>query len=103
MKIIDEHLDVVCKNELGEVKIYAEDYDESTDEVRIRTNIRDDQLNRGWIGDLTYSTRKSYDIESCHQIENIAKSTHNDVLLASVTVYGINDRTITWEYRFLKK
>jgi uncharacterized Fe-S cluster-containing radical SAM superfamily enzyme len=103
MKIIDEYLDIVCKNALGEVKIYADDYDESTDEIRIRTNIRDDQLNRGWIGDLTYSTRKAYDIESCHQIENIAQSTHNDVLLASVTVYSINDRAITWEYRFLKK
>lgn len=103
MKIIDEYLDVICKNELVEIQIYAEDYDESTDEIRIRTSIRDDQLNRGWIGDLTYSSRKAYNIESGHQVENIAQSTHNDVLLASVTVYGINDRTITWEYRFLKK
>ena len=103
MKIIDKYLDIVCKNELGEIQIYAEDYDEFTDEIKIRTNIRDDQLKRGWIGDLTYSTRLAYDIESYQHIENIAQSTHNDVLLASVTVYGINDRTITWEYRFLKK
>lgn len=103
MKVIDEDLDITCKNELCEVKVYSNDYDESTDEIRIRTNVRDDQLNRGWIGDLTYSTRKSYDVESCHQVENIAKATYNDVLLASVTVYGINDGVITWEYRFLKK
>ena len=103
MKIVDRHLDIVCKNELGEIQVYAEDYDESTDEIRIRTNIREDQLNRGWIGDLTYSTRMAYDIESYQPVENIAQSTHNNVLLASVTVYGINDKTITWEYRFLKK
>jgi hypothetical protein len=103
MKIIYEYLDIVCQNASGEIKIYAEDYDESTDEIRIRSSIRDDQLNRGWIGDLTYSTRKAYEIDSCHEIEDIARATYNDVLLASITVYSINDRAIIWEYRFLKK
>ncbi len=103
MNIIYEQLDVVCKNASGEIRIYAEDYDESTDEIRIRSMIRNDQLDRGWIGDLTYSTGKAYDIESAHKIDNVVRATYNDVLLANVIAYSINDRAITWEYRFLKK
>lgn len=103
MNVIYRHLDIVCKDELGEIEIYAEDYDECIDEIKIRTDIRNDRLNRGWMGDLTYSTKKAYSLESGTAIENIAKSTYNDVLLASVTLYSAADRAITWEYRFLKK
>lgn len=103
MNIVYRYLDIVCKNALGEIEIYAEDYDECIDEIKIRTDIRDDGLSRGWIGDLTYSTRKAYSVESGTEIENVAKSTYNDVLLANITLYSTRDGVITWEYRFLKK
>ena len=104
MDVIYRYLDIVCKNALsGEIKLYSEDYDESIDEIKIRTSIRNENLNRGWIGDLTYSTEKAYDIESAKEIENVAKSTYNDALLASITVYNMDMGHITWEYRFLKK
>ena len=104
MDVIYRYLDIVCKNALGEeVKLYSEDYDECIDEIKIRTSIRNENLNRGWIGDLTYSTEKAYDIETTKEVENIAKSTYNDVLLASITVYNMDEGHITWEYRFLKK
>ena len=103
MNVVYEGLDVICKNAFGEVKIYAGDYDESTDEIRIRSGIRNDQLNRGWIGDLICSTKKAYNFESWDKIDDVEMTTYNDVLLASVTVYSISDRVITWEYRFLKK
>ena len=103
MKVVYRYLDVVCKNTSGEVKIYSEDYDESIDEIRIRTGIRNDQLERGWIGDLTYSTRKAYEIECGNETENVAQSTYNDVLLASITVCNVDEGVVIWEYRFLKK
>ena len=104
MNVVYRYLDVVCKNASGEeVKFYAEDYDESIDEIEIRTPIRNDQLDRGWIGDLTYSTVKAHDVESGTEIENVAQSTYNDVLLASVTVYAMDEHMIIWKYRFLKK
>ena len=104
MNVVHRYLDVVCKNALGEeIKIYSEDYYESIDEIRVKTKIRNDQLNRGWMGDLTYSTVKAYGVESYGEIESVAQSTYNDVLLASVTVCDVDDGHITWEYRFLKK
>lgn len=103
MNVIYRYLDIVCKNESSEVKIYSEDFDECMDEIKIRSTVRDDQLNRGWIGDLMYITKKAYDFESGREIENIAQSTYNDVLLAGVTAYSTDMGVITWEYRFLKK
>jgi hypothetical protein len=97
-------LDVICKGASGEeVKIYSEDYDESIDEIKIRTSIRNENLNRGWIGDLTYSTVSAYNLESCKELENVAKSTYNDVLLVNIIPWKIDEGVITWEYRFLKK
>lgn len=104
MNVVYRYLDVVCKSASGEeIKIYSEDYNESIDEIKIITSLRNEQLNRGWIGDLTYSTVKAYNVESGGEIENVAKSTYNDVLLASVTPYTVDEGHITWEYRFLKK
>lgn len=104
MNTVYRYLDVVCKSESGEeIKIYSEDYDEYIDEIKISTCVRNSQLERGWIGDLTYSTMRAYDTQSGHEIESVAQSTYHDVLLASVTVYNTDDGHITWQYRFLKK
>lgn len=103
MNIIYRHLDIVCKNVSEEVKLYATDYTEYIDEIKIRTDIRDDKLNRGWIGDLTYSTKVAYSHETGTEIENVAQSIYTEVLLASITVCSMDEGIITWEYRFLKK
>lgn len=103
MNIVYRYLDILCKNASSEVKIYSEDFDECMDEIKIRTTVRDDKLNRGWIGDLTYMTKKAYDFESGAEIENVAQSTYNEVLLVSITAYSTDSGVITWEYRFLKK
>lgn len=103
MKVIYRHLDIVCKNASEEIKLYATDYDECIDEIKIITDMRDDRLNRGWVGDLTYSTKIAYDYESGTEIEDVAQSTYAEVLLASVTVFSMDEGIITWQYRFLKK
>jgi hypothetical protein len=104
MNIVYRYLDIVCRSASGEeIKLYADDYDECIDEIKIRTSVCNKNLNRGWIGDLTYSTKSAYDIESYTDVENVAQSTYHDVLLAHVTPYNMDEGVITWEYRFLKK
>lgn len=104
MNTVHRYLDVICKDASGEeVKIYSEDYEEFLDEIKVRTKMRHDKLDRGWIGDLTYATVKAYEVESGTETEAVATSTYNDVLLANVTVYDTDDGMIIWEYRFLKK
>lgn len=104
MNIVYRYLDIVCKDLSGEeVKIYSCDYDESIDEIKIRTNIRTTKLERGWIGDLTYTTVRAQEVESSKEIEDTAKSEYKDVLLASIIPWTMDEGVITWEYRFLKK
>ena len=103
MNVVYRYLDIICKNASSEIKIYSEDFDECMDEIKIRTTVRDDQLNRGWIGDLTYTTRIAYNYETCTESKDVAQSTYNEVLLAGITMYSTDDGIITWEYRFLKK
>lgn len=103
MNVVYSYLDIVCRSASGEeVKFYAEDYYESIDEIRIRTGARNDQLNRGWMGDLMYSARHAHDIEFGTEVESLAQATYKDVLLASITVCNV-DEYVVWEYRFLKK
>lgn len=60
-------------------------------------------MKRGWIGDLSYSTRKSLDIQTGNDTGIIAEDTYKDVLLRSVNILTVDDGVITWEYTFLKK
>lgn len=103
MNVAYSYLDIICKDALGEIRLYADDYDECIDEIKIRTSLRDDRLNRGWIGDFTYSTKTAYDYKSGTEIESVVQSTYTEVLLASITIYSLDQGVITWEYRFLKK
>lgn len=103
MNTIYRYLDITCKNESSEVEIRSEDFNECMDEITIRTYMRNDQLNRGWVGDLTYTTKVAYSGETGEEIENVARSTYHDILLASITVHNTDEGVIHWEYRFLKK
>ena len=45
MNVIYKYLDIICKDSSGEeIKIYSYDYDESIDEIKVRTNIRATKL-----------------------------------------------------------
>ena len=104
MNVVHRYLDVTLKcTSSEEIKIYACDYDECIDEIKIRTDIRNTQLDRGWMGDLTYVTVQALELETGKETENVAKSEYKDVLLASIIPWTMEDGVITWEYRFLKK
>ncbi len=104
MNIVYRYLDIVCKNSSSEeIKMYSCDYDESIDEIKIRTEFRNTKLERGWIGDLSYTTVRAIEVDSANDVENVVKSEYKDVLLASVIPWTMDEGVITWEYRFLKK
>ena len=104
MEIVHRYLNIVCRSTAGEeISLRSVDYDECIDEIKIRTYILNDKLNRGWIGDLTYTTERAYSCEFGEEIEYISTSEYKDVLLASVVPSTRDDGVITWEYRFLKK
>ena len=104
MKVVDRYLNIVCKDALNEeIQLDSCDYDETIDEIKIRTVTRNTKLYRGWVGDLAYNTIVSYEYDSSERTEYTAKSEYKDVLLASIIPYAMDEGVITWEYRFLKK
>ena len=104
MNTVYRYLDITCKDASGrDVYFYTCDYDENIDEINIRSHARSFVLQRGWIGDLTYTTAKAMDLESGKDVEEVVKSEYKDVLLAKITPWSMDDGVITWEYKFLKK
>lgn len=103
MNTVHEGLYVTCKDSTKVYDLMCSDYDESIDEIKVRTCIKENKLHRGWIGDLHYKTRRSRDIVTGDDTEFISEDTYKDVLLKSVNIWSIDDGIITWEYTFLKK
>lgn len=103
MNTIHRGLDITCKDSTKMYNLMCSDYDESIDEVKIRTCIKENELCRGWIGDLRYKTRNSREIVTGDDTEFIAEDTYKDVLLKSVKIWSTDDGIVTWEYTFLKK
>lgn len=101
---IHENLNIICSDHTKSYEIReCSGYDENIDEIKIRTVVKNNELQRGWIGDLLYSTRKSIDISTGDETGYIAEDTYKDVLLRSVNIWTVDDGIITWEYTFLKK
>lgn len=102
---IHEDLSIICKDDINTYEIKeCTGYDESIDEIKIRTIVKNNELKRGWIGDLSYKTMTSREILDCNNFTNLfAEDTYKDVLLKSVNIWTMDEGTITWEYTFLKK
>jgi hypothetical protein len=106
MEVVYRCMDrIILKNDNGELSLnHLFAFEDNIDEILVRTQIVDDKLKRGWIGDLTYETSPAVDIKDGEINGFGAKDTFHDVLLASVKIWDSDvDSTITWEYRFLKK
>lgn len=99
---IHEYLNVICKNNnnICEIK-ECSGYDESVDEIKVRTVVNNNDLKRGWVGDLSYKTIKSSKL-SGENINSFVENTYKDVLLKSVNIFSMDDGIITWEYTFCK-
>lgn len=102
---IHDGLNIVCKDTTNTYEIKeCSGYDESIDEIKIRTVVKNNELKRGWIGDLSYKTRNSRELVDCNNYtDSFAEDIYKDVLLKSVNIWSMEDEIITWEYTFLKK
>ena len=103
MNTVHEGLNVICKTSDKAYELMCAGYDENLDEIKVRTVVKENELQRGWIGDLYYSTNRSRDIKTGEDTEFIAENTYKDVLLARVNIWDVDDGVVTWEYTFLKK
>lgn len=103
IEVIYEGLEVICKDENNSLKLMCYGYDENIEEIKIRTIIKQNELKRGWIGDLHYSTYKAFNPFNGKELEEKVEDMYKDVLLTNVKIWSIDDNVITWEYTFLKK
>ncbi len=96
---------VVLKNKDGELFLNCpRAFEENIDEILVRTQIVNTDLERGWIGDLTYETTPGVEADDPTVSHGIEWNTFHDVLLANVRVWESDmEGCITWEYKFLKK
>lgn len=104
MKIVSNNFDVVCKDKQGnEHKLWAFSYDEFENIISIETSAYETELQRGWIGDLSYSTRENIDVETLDENDFKIIDTYKDVLLTSIKPSASSDGATIWKYTFLKK
>ncbi len=84
--------------------VWANSYYELGDEINIKTSFREEEINRGWIGDLSYQTACGYGTGGKEVDNTEITDTYTDVLLASISIYEAEfNAPIIWEYKFLKK
>lgn len=99
-----KYLQVICLDKSGKTyNILCSDYDESIDEIKVRTDIKNDELQRGWMGNLSYITLNAKDVVTGKDVDKEVEGSYMDVLLKSVNIWTMTDGEITWEYTFLKK
>lgn len=106
MEVVYKCMDrIILKNDNGELFLnHPLAFEDNMDEILVRTQIVENKLKRGWIGDLTYDTSPAIDIKDGEIGGFGMKNTFHDVLLANVKVWMCDeDSCITFEYRFLKK
>ena len=96
---------VTLKDKSGKTfDIWMNSYNEIGDEIWIRTAFREAEVNRGWLGDLSYQTACGYGTDGKEVEGTEVADTYTDVLLASISVYEAEPNApIIFEYKFLKK
>ena len=104
MKVASDKFDVICKDSQGnEHELWCYSYDEFENIITVEASVYDTELHRGWIGDLSYSTRESIDVETLDENDFKIIDTYKDVLLTSITPSASSGGATVWKYTFLKK
>ena len=104
MRVVSNNFDVVCKDSQGnEHELWCCRYDEFENTISVETSVYETELQRGWIGDLSYSTRENIDVETLDENDFKIIDTYKDVLLANVTPSASHESATVWKYTFLKK
>lgn len=96
-------LKVFCKNDENKCELKFPEFYENDTEIKIKTPCYNDDLHRGWIGELSYKTGHGIDLQDYNHFHDIiATETYKDMLLAKINMIN-NNGNIDWEYVFLKK
>ena len=104
MKIASDKFDVICKDGQGNKhELWCYSYDEFENTITIETSVYNTELYRGWIGDLSYSTRENIDVETLDEYDFEIINTYKDVLLANIIPSASRESATVWKYTFLKK
>ena len=104
MRVVSNNFDVICKDSRGnEYELLCFSYDEFENTITIETSVYNTELQRGWIGDISYSAKEDVDIETLDEYDFKIIDTYKDVLLTSITPSARYKSSTVWKYTFLKK
>lgn len=104
MRIASDKFDVICKDGHGnEHDLLCYNYNESGNTISVETSVYNTELQRGWIGDLSYVMPENIDVETYDKNDLVIADTYKDVLLASVVPSANFESATVWKYTFLKK
>jgi len=104
MKVASNKFDIICKDSQGnEHNLYGYDYNESENTINVETQVYNTELQRGWIGDLSYLIQDNINVETYEENDLKIIDIYKDVLLVNVTPTATHGNATVWKYTFLKK
>ena len=95
---------ITLKNETGEISMLIHSYDVYGDEIVVKTQLRETDLKRGWVGDMICYLPAGINYEGLDVVEGTdVRDVYHDILLRSVRIDSAEKQEgITWTYTFLK-
>lgn len=105
MEAVYDTVKIILKDKAdNELDFKIVDFYELDEEIRIVTTVRNEDVQRGWIGDLIYETKRGIELNSLDEIDKPITQIFNDVLLARITLQEARfQEACMWQYVFLKK
>lgn len=102
MNVVTDYIKVQCIDCASVYELFPSYIDEYDDSIEIRTGVYNNELRRGWIGDLTYYG-VGVNIQNENEKANTNKHAFKDVILQNITIWTCEpDSCIMWKYKFLK-
>ena len=103
MNVVTDCIKVQCVDCASVHELYPSYIDEYDDSIEVRTPVYNNELHRGWVGDLEYYG-VGVNILNENEKVNTNKHTFKDALLQNVTIWNCEpDNCIMWKYKFLKQ
>ena len=102
MNVATNYIEIQCIDCANVYELYPSYIDEYDDSIEVRTGIYNNELHRGWRGDLVYYGI-GVNIQNENEKANTNRHTFKDVLLQNITIWSCEpDNYIMWKYKFLK-
>ena len=106
MKVADKGTPLITlRNEAGEeINLLINSYDTYSDEIVLKSNIRETDLKRGWVGDMICYIPAGIDLATGKVVDGTdRRNVYHNVLLRSVEIDSAElQEPVTWVYTFFK-